>query len=362
MGSSVNKKIQKKLLAWYQSNARKLPWRGLKDPYLIWISEVMLQQTQVDTVIPYFNRWVDRFPDIKSVANTSVDEILKYWEGLGYYSRAHNIKKTAVNILSKHSGVIPSLPIDLMKFPGIGDYIAGAVASIGFGLDEPALDANGVRVLSRVYDFHGQTNKAANKRILKNNLRDLLPSGSAGDFNQAVMDLGSMVCKSTKPKCNHCPIKSECLAFSRNTQQVIPIKAIHSKKPHFNVVAGIIKRNGKVLIGKRPINGILGGMWEFPGGKIEKGEDHNTALRREIAEELDVIVILKDAFGIYKHAYTHFSITVYPYFVEIEGGKLIAKVAEKIKWVEIRDLNGFPMGKVDRSISNNLLAKEIIHK
>lgn len=317
----------------------------------------MLQQTQVETVIPYFHRWIDRFPDIKSVAYAPIDEILKAWEGLGYYSRARNIKKTAEIILSNHVGVIPSRPIDLIKLPGIGDYIAGAIASIGFGLDEPALDANGIRVISRLYDFHGLVNKVANKKILKENLRTLLPNGCAGDFNQAIMDLGSMVCLSANPDCESCPIQRECMAFSRNTQKDLPVGKARTKKPHFNVVAGIFEKNGKVLIGKRPTNGLLGGMWEFPGGKIEEGEDHNTALKRELEEELGVNIKLRDAFGEYKHAYTHFSVTVFTYFVEIVEGKPSAKVAEKIEWVDIRSLNDFPMGKVDRSISNDLQEK-----
>jgi A/G-specific adenine glycosylase len=355
MEESTINKIQNELMAWYRINARSLPWRGIKDPYLIWISEVMLQQTQVDTVIPYFKKWIIQFPDIMSVVDAPLDDILKAWEGLGYYSRARNIKKSAEKIWSFHAGVFPSQPNELKKLPGIGDYIAGAIASIGFGLDEPALDANGVRVIARLIDFHGKTNKIASKTILRQNLRDLLPPGFAGDFNQAVMDLGSMVCLSTNPKCEYCPISCQCLAFSRNTQKSIPIKAKGSKKPHFNVVAGILERNGKVLIGKRPFNGLLGGMWEFPGGKIKAGENHATALMRELAEELDVVVELKEAFGIYQHSYTHFSVTVYPYFVKIADGKPTAKVAEMIDWVDIKELKNFPMGKVDRRISNNLM-------
>ena len=347
-------KIQEQLLVWYRSNARTLPWRGLQDSYLIWISEVMLQQTRVEIVIPYFQRWIVRYPDIQCVACTPIDEILKAWEGLGYYSRAQNIKKTAEIIIAQYTGNLPSRPIDLIHLPGIGDYIAGAIASIGFGLDEPALDANGVRVISRIYNFHGQVNKTANKKILKDNLRELLPKGSAGDFNQAVMDLGSMVCLSANPKCDCCPIQSECLAFSKATQNDLPVVKVRTKKPHFNVVAGIIEKKGKLLIGKRPTNGLLGGMWEFPGGKIEGGEDHQTALRRELEEGLGINVILKETFGEYKHAYTHFSVTVFPYFVEIVDGDPIAKVADKIKWAPINTLMEYPMGKVDRSISDNL--------
>ena len=352
--STKKKKIQRKLLAWYRLNARELPWRGLYDPYLIWISEVMLQQTQVDTVIPYFRRWISRFPDIQSVAYTSEDDVLKLWEGLGYYSRARNIKKSAEIIHYQLDGVIPNTTHELKKLPGIGDYIAGAIASIAFGLKEPALDANGVRVISRLFDFHGLVNKTRNKNILKEYLRGMIPDGKAGDFNQAVMDLGAMVCRSVNPICKQCPIRKECIAFSKSTQMDLPVQRKRPAKPHLEVVAAILRKGNKVLIDKRSADGLLGGMWEFPGGKIEHGEDHSTALKRELKEELGILVNTEELFGIYKHAYTHFTVTVYTYFVEIVNGDPKALEADKIEWVKIGALLDFPMGKVDRNISGDL--------
>ena len=354
MDISIKKKIQGKLITWYQSNARELPWRGLQNPYLIWVSEVMLQQTQVKTVIPYFQRWTNRFPNIQSVVNASEDDVLKVWEGLGYYSRARNIKKTAIIIYQQFDGVIPGTTDELKKLPGIGDYIAGAIASIAFGLNEPALEANGVRVVSRLFDFHGLVNKTENKNILKKYLRELIPNGNACDFNQAIMDLGSLVCLSVNPICRRCPIQNECLAFSRSTQMELPATKERPTKPHLEVVAAIIEKDDKVLIDKRPANGLLGGMWEFPGGKIEHGEDHTEALKRELKEELGIAVNLVDSFGVYKHAYTHFTVTVYPYFVEIVNGDPKALEADKIEWVDIHALRDFPMGKVDRNISDDL--------
>ena len=354
MNISTKKKIQGKLIKWYQSNAREFPWRGLQDPYLIWISEVMLQQTQVETVIPYFQRWKDRFPDIQSVVLASEDDVLKAWEGLGYYSRARNIKKTSAIIYHQFGGVIPGTTHELKKLPGVGDYIAGAIASIAFGLNEPALEANGVRVVSRIYDFHGLVNRTGNKNILKDYLRELIPNGNAGGFNQAVMDLGSMVCLPVSPICKKCPIRKECLAFSRSTQRELPVIKGRPIKPHLEVVAAIIEKDDKVLIDKRPADGLLGGMWEFPGGKIEHGEDHPTALKRELKEELGIAVNLENSFGVYKHAYTHFKVTVYPYFVKIMNGDPKALEADKIEWVDINALHNFPMGKVDRNISDDL--------
>ena len=341
-------------MSWYQSNARDLPWRKTRNPYLIWISEIMLQQTQVRTVIPYFQRWTNYFPDMQSLVNANDDEVLKVWEGLGYYSRARNIKKTAEILCSQFNGVMPETVNELNTLPGIGDYIAGAIASIAFGLMEPALEANGIRVISRLFYFNGMVSKTASKNILKGYLRELLPNGKAGDFNQAVMDLGAMVCQSVNPICKQCPIRKECLAFAKNTQKNLPILKERPIKPHFDVVAAIILINDTVLIDKRPKEGLLGGMWEFPGGKIEKGENHPDAIIREIQEEIGITVNIGELFGIYKHAYTHFSVTVFSYFVEIESGKPRALEVEKIAWVNISDLQEYPMGKVDRNISDDL--------
>ncbi|MCD6577651.1 MAG: A/G-specific adenine glycosylase [Anaerolineaceae bacterium] len=354
MNLSIKRKIKRKLLLWYQLNAREFPWRGLKDPYLIWISEVMLQQTQAEAVIPYFQHWINRFPKVQSVACASEDDILKMWEGLGYYSRARNIKKAAVIICNQLEGVIPDTVSELKNLPGVGNYIAGAIASMAYGVNEPALDSNGIRVISRLFDFHGMVSKMGNKRILEEYLRDLISNGSAGDFNQAVMDLGSMICVPVNPSCIKCPIKKECLAFSRNTQAELPVVKKRAPKLHFDVVAAIIKKDNKVLIDKRPADGLLGGMWEFPGGKIESKEDHPEALRRELREELGIQVNLKDSFGAYNHACTHFTVTVYTYFVEIVSGNPKALEAEKIRWAEINALQDFPMGKVDRNISDDL--------
>ncbi len=326
----------------------------MQDPYLIWISEVMLQQTQVETVIPYFRRWTNRLPNIKSVVHAPEDDVLKVWEGMGYYNRARNIKKTAEIIFGHFDGVIPNTMIELKKLPGIGDYIAGAIASIAFGLNEPALEGNGIRVVSRLFDFHGLVSKTENKNILKEYLGELIPKGKAGDYNQAVMDLGSMVCLSVNPICKKCPIRKECLAFFRSTQMELPVINKQPAKTHLEVVAAIIEKDEKVLIDKRPADGLLGGMWEFPGGKIEHAEDHPVALKRELKEELGIIVNLEDLFGVYKHAYTHFMVTVYTYFVEIVNGNPKALEADKIEWVDITALRDYPMGKVDRNISDDL--------
>jgi A/G-specific adenine glycosylase len=346
--------LTRQLLQWYQDNARDLPWRRSDDPYRIWISEVMLQQTRVETVIPYYENWMASFPDLDSLANSSEEDILRIWEGLGYYRRVENIIKASRILVADFKGKFPRSVEQLKKLPGIGDYIAGALASIALGMDEIALDGNGMRVLSRLYEYDQPVNDPKSKKELGRYMRDLLPSGSAGYFNQAVMDLGSQICTPRNPKCEQCPIHSECRAFKNDSQASYPLKKKRAPLPHYEVVAAVIQKNGKVLIDKRRAGGLLGGLWEFPGGKVEKGESHHEALVREIKEELGVDFQIIADFGQYKHAYTHFKVTVFVFRGKIIAGKPAALESDEIRWTAVDDLGNYPMGKVDRLISLSL--------
>ena len=342
------------LLEWYRNNARRLPWRESKDPYCIWISEVMLQQTRVETVSPYYERWMQVFPDVDSLAAASEDEVLKLWEGLGYYNRARNIVKTARKLRDDCESKLPETAAELRKLPGVGPYIAGAISSIAFSKCEPALDGNGLRVLARLMNFHLPVNQIKNKKIIKDELIKLLPEKDPGDLNQGVMDFGSLICVPAKPLCNFCPLKECCFAYRYGKQNQLPINFKKKKIPHYAVVAGVLMQNGKVLIDKRVSDGLLGGMWEFPGGKVEKSETLQEALARELKEELGITATVMDKFGEYKHAYTHFKVTVHAFVASIESGKPTALEAEEIRWVRFGELDQFPMGKIDRSISHDL--------
>lgn len=349
------KKLSRQLLHWYRKNARDLPWRKTTDPYSVWISEVMLQQTRVDTVIPYYRRWMTAFPDITSLEEANEQEVMRVWEGLGYYSRVRNIIKTARILISDYGGKLPQTAKELKKLPGIGDYIAGALASIAFNQDEVALDGNGLRVLSRIMEYRHPINESGRKSELKEIMQTFLPPGQAGQFNQAVMDLGSLICLSKNPICEKCPIKSGCLAFERGSQSIFPLRLTKKPLPHYEVVAAVIRNGDRVLIDKRRADGLLGGLWEFPGGKVEMGEDHHTALVREIKEELGVDISVRDGCGVYQHAYTHFRVTVFVFSATITAGKPSALEADEIRWVPVGDLSQYPMGKVDRLISLSLL-------
>lgn len=343
------------LLSWYAIHARLMPWRGKTDPYAIWVSEIMLQQTQVNTVIPYYDNWMRQFPTVQALAGADEHVVLNAWEGLGYYSRARNMLKTARMVCEKYQGAFPSTSGGLVKLPGIGRYTAAAISSIAFGADEAVLDGNVKRVLARVFEFSDAVNTLEGEKKLWVLAEELLPKGQASDYNQAVMDLGATICTPKSPDCPDCPVNTICVSYKNNRQDQYPMMNAKQPVPHIDVVAAILRQNGLVLIARRPSKGLLGGMWEFPGGKLEAGESHSEALVREIREELGTDVIAIEKFGVYQHAYTHFKVTLQAWFAELQGGQPAALEASELRWVRIEDLGGYPMGKIDRSISNDLL-------
>ncbi len=345
------------LLSWYDRNARELPWRSYHTPYRTWISEIMLQQTQVDTVIPYFERWMARFPDIQSLAEADEQEVLTLWEGLGYYSRARNLHRTAQKVVSEMEGRLPSSPEELQKLPGIGPYTAAAIASIAFGVDVAVVDGNIRRVFSRLYNISVPARSPEGEGLIWKLAQENLPKSRASEYNQALMDLGAMVCTPKKPDCVHCPVTLDCQAHQLGVQEERPVKIPRKKVPHLTVTAAIIRRDGQVLLAKRPAGGLLGGLWEFPGGTREESDlDLPACLRREIREELGVDVQVGEPFGTYNHAYTHFKITLHAFLSELaDENEPQPLESEELVWVQTTDLAAFPMGKVDRLIANKLM-------
>lgn len=346
------------LLDWYTANARRLPWRGIQNPYATWVSEIMLQQTQVDTVIPYYRRWMERFPTLGSLAAAQEQDVLAAWEGLGYYSRARNLLKAARQVMAEYTGELPGDLKNLQSLPGVGRYTAAAIASIAFGLDTPALDGNIRRVFARLYAIRIPARSPQGESLLLDLAKQNAPAGKAGDYNQALMDLGATLCTPHSPDCALCPLHNDCQAFALGIQAELPVSSPRPPAPHIVVTAGILQRAGQVLIARRPANGLLGGLWEFPGGKLQEGESLPACLQRELHEELAVEVEVGEPAGVYRHAYTHFRVTLHAFFCRLASGEPRPLASPEIRWMDPLKLENFPMGKIDRQIARRISAQK----
>jgi A/G-specific adenine glycosylase len=358
-------RIQDALLRWWDADHADLPWRQSKDPYTIWVSEIMLQQTQIATVIPYFERWLARFPTVQALAEAPLDDVLKLWEGLGYYSRARNLHAAAQAVVRDWNGRLPPTAADLMTLKGIGRYTAGAIASIAFNEPAPVLDGNVIRVLSRLTDLPDDVTQTNTKNGLWQLAEKLVPNDRPGDFNQALMELGQQICLPAKPMCLLCPLSAHCLARQRGTQLERPVRPPRQRTPHYGVVAGIIwdkdaevgDPQAKFLIAQRPFDGLLGGLWEFPGGKLEDGETLPQALVREIDEELAMQIEVGAFVTKIKHAYTHFRITLHAFHARhLSGTPQHLGVADHA-WVTLADLDSYAFAVTDRKIIAALLGE-----
>lgn len=348
--------FNEKLIGWYHKNKRDLPWRKTSDPYKIWVSEIMLQQTQVDKVIPYFNKFIERFPDLKALAQASQSDVLKVWEGLGYYTRARNLKSAAEIILNQRRGLMPDNHDDLIKIAGIGPYTAAAIASIAYNEDFPVVDGNVMRVVARIMKIEDPPGKKGTKSKFVHTVKTLMPPGQASDFNQAMMELGALVCRPHKPKCTACPVNFFCHGYqTMKDPSTLPSKAAPKHRPHYNVAVGIIWKSGKILIDQRPEEGLLGGLWEFPGGKQEPGETLEECLEREVREEMDIQIRVQGPFLTIPHSYSHFKITLHSFQCQHLNGKPSPKKAIDWKWVSPKEINRYAFPQANKKILDALL-------
>lgn len=359
--------FQKRLMDWYDKNARVLPWRFSATPYQVLVSEFMLQQTQVDTVLPYYERFLQVFPSLKALAAADEQAVLKLWEGLGYYRRALNLHRSARKVVERFDGELPSNRDDLLKLPGIGPYTAAAIASIAFGEPVAAVDGNIRRVYARLFAVEGALGEKDTEEQLQSLAADSLLQERPGDFNQALMDLGAMICLPRKPLCELCPLLEVCLAYEKGMVAALPRRTPKPKVPHLTIVAAVIQDGEKVLIAQRAKGDLLGGMWEFPGGKLEKSDaSMEVGLKREIMEELGVLIDVGEPFGVYKHAYTHYKITLHAFLARLIAGESLdhprsKPETEMFAWVLPGDLSNYPMGKVDRQIAEKLIVRKSIN-
>lgn len=351
------------LLDWYDAHRRDLPWRRTRDPYAIWVSEIMLQQTQVARVAEYFARWMERFPTVQALAEASLDDVLKLWEGLGYYSRARNVHKAARVIVNERGGRLPQTAAEWQTLPGVGPYTAAAIASIAF--DEPvaALDGNLKRVLARVCLVEAPINTPEGTRLLNAIAQALVPPHRPGDWNQALMDVGANICVSRSPRCLLCPLRAHCAAAAAQRQHDLPRRQPRRKRPHYIVTAALIWNDaGQLLIAQRPHDKMLGGLWEFPGGKCEEGETLEACLRREIREELGIDIEVGDHLTTVEHGYTHFSITLHAFHCRFCGGEPQALGVADWRWVSPDELDAFAWPSTDAKIIAALRAAHPTHE
>lgn len=342
------------LLAWYRAHRRELAWRQSRDPYHIWISEIMLQQTRVDQMDAYFTRFIRAFPTVQDLAGASEGQVLKAWEGLGYYARARNLHKAAKEIAAR-GGQLPDTYEGLLELPGIGPYTAAAVSSIAFDRDHPVLDGNVARVLCRLLRIEEDPRRAAVKAALIAAGEKLLAPGQAGDFNQAMMELGARVCTPARPRCGECPVAQACRAFGElDDPSVLPRKAPRKARPHYQVAAGLIWKREKLLIAQRPSEGLLGGLWEFPGGKQEEGETLEECLTREIREELSIEIEVGECLCRVEHGYTHFGITLHVFRARYLRGEPQAIGCAAWRWVDPLELGQYAFSRADRRVIEEL--------
>lgn len=326
-----------------------MPWRDTRDPYRIWVSEVMLQQTRVATVIPYYERFLAKFPDVRSLANARPDDVMKAWEGLGYYSRARNLHKAAEIVVARYSGELPSAVESLSALPGIGLSTAGAIAAIAFDADAPVLDANAKRVVARLFSVMGDPAAAAVEKALWERSALLVRKGRGRDTALAVMDLGATVCLPRVPRCGVCPLRSVCRAFRRGLQEEIPPKRTKKPVPHREVAAAVFRRSdGALFLMRRPPRGLLGGLWALPSCERGPGETLENALRHALREKLRTRAVIQRKLGAVRHAYTHYRITLHGFLCEPEGSSL--PEGERTGWLSRSTADRFAVPRADRKL------------
>lgn len=341
------------LLSWFKKSARDLPWRHTKNPYFIWVSEMMLQQTTVSTVIDFYKRWIKKYPSIKAFALANEQEVLKMWQGLGYYNRVKNFHRSAKKVMEELGGVIPSCQKDLQKLPGLGPYASAAIASIAFNEKVVLIDANVRRVMMRVLFINKGISIKQEALILKQLQHWINDTQEFGRFNEAMMELGALICRSKQPLCFQCPVCSYCKAFQKGVQEQIPKRKI-KKITNVLAVIGIIKHKNKVLIQKRGNKGLWAGFWEFPGGKLEPADASNEdALKREVKEETGLSIDIKQKIGQTTHFYTQYRVSLTAFECSCKENTAVLK--ENMKWVSLKDLKKYPMPSGNVKIINQYL-------
>ncbi|MGE6379271.1 A/G-specific adenine glycosylase [Peribacillus muralis] len=336
--------FQRDLVAWFQQEQRELPWRKNKDPYRVWVSEIMLQQTRVDTVIPYFNRFMEWFPTLGDFADADEEKILKAWEGLGYYSRVRNLQSAVQEVRASYNGIVPDEPEEISKLKGVGPYTAGAILSIAYGKPEPAVDGNVMRVLSRILMIYEDIAKPKTRKTFEAAVRKLIDHEHTSSFNQALMELGALICTPGKPACLLCPVQSHCLAFEAGVQSELPVKIQKKKSRDVPIVAAVLTNaNGEFLIHKRQSVGLLANLWEYPNFENHaplqpKREFYENRFQEMYGVKPDITEPLVRI----EHVFSHLVWKVDTYIGEIKetiDEKILRE--NQLKWVSVAEMAEF---------------------
>jgi A/G-specific adenine glycosylase len=348
--------VAKKLLAWYAKNRRSLPWRETRDPYAIWVSEVMLQQTRVDTVIPYYNRFLSLFPDVETLAKAPLQEVLKAWENLGYYGRVRNLHKAAKRVVTEMGGKLPETLEGWVDLPGIGTYTGSAILSIAYGLCLPAIDGNVRRVLCRLYAVDTPPDDPSTAERVREIAEGIIPSEDSSSFNQAIMDLGATICTPRKPACGVCPVRGCCLALGKSIQETLPLRKKRSPLPHKDMTAALIRDGrGRYLVARRSEEGLLGGLWKFPGGEKQGAESLSKTVVRTVREEVGVSPVVEAKVGVIEHVFTHFRMSLHVFRCRKEKGIPHPLGCAAWQWAGPKTLSALPLSNADRRILDSLL-------
>jgi A/G-specific adenine glycosylase len=341
--------LQRALLAYYHSQKRDLPWRRTRDPYAIWVSEIMLQQTRVATVIPYYQRWLERFPDVSALADAPLDAVLEQWSGLGYYSRARNLHRGAREVVGHYGGSVPASVAELQRVPGIGRYTAGAIASIAFGARAPLVDGNVARVLARIFELELDVKSTAGQKALWALASELVPAEAPGDFNQALMELGATVCTPLSPACGTCPIGSICAARASGRQAELPIlppRKRASELPALILRAAWIERGGALLVMRRRPEGLYGGLWELPQAES----------RAELEAELPGVALGRRAMMVHEQILSHRRMRLSIYRGQAHDGLVAPASAryDNAMWQPLDQVDGLGISAATRAVVNQL--------
>jgi A/G-specific adenine glycosylase len=339
---------RRRLLAWYRRVRRDLPWRRTRDPYAIWISEAMLQQTRVETVIPYYERFLARFPDVRALAEAEADDVLGAWAGLGYYSRARNLRRAARVVCDSHDGRLPDSAHALRALPGVGRYTAGAVASIAFDRPEPVVDGNVARVLARALGLREDVRSASVRRRLWSAAERLVRGPHPGELNQALMELGATLCTPRAPGCAECPLAGGCAARAAGDPEALPVKPARREPPRVEAVAALLLRRGRALAVRRPPQGLLGGLWELPGGDLAARERPAEGLGRALRDRVGLVARPRERVGTVEHAFSHRRLRLHVFRCDTPRGRVRLDGLDAHRWVAPSRLASLPHAAVTR--------------